>query len=224
MDALLRRRQMMLAGETPPAPLPYTPVEYIETDGTAYIDTGINGNDPRSCELKYMVKTLQGQCVLGVGSGSENTNLYYLVYVNSSGYPGFGHRYFYTNSSATVSADSPFDAKCAMKNGSQSMGVKRSGDSSFQTLSKTQSNTITTGKTMYLFAAHNPSDDGPWQACPSGSRIYYCKIYSTNSYSTLVFDGIPCVYNGEYGLWDRVTDTFFGNAAGSGAFSGPQIS
>jgi hypothetical protein len=52
MDALLRRRAMM-AGGTPPAPLPYTPVEYIETDGTAYINTGIKGDVPFSSELIF---------------------------------------------------------------------------------------------------------------------------------------------------------------------------
>ncbi len=205
--------------------LPYTPVDYIETDGVAYINTGINGNDPRSCEIKYM--TSNGQyfhCPLGVGDGNENTNLYCPLYISGSGYPGFGHRYFYSNSSAQITANSPFIAKCAMKVSSQSFAVKRAGDADFITLSKTQSGNLQTGKTMFLFAAHKPSTDGPYNNSPSGSRLYYCKIYSTNTYTNLVFDGIPCVYNGEYGLWDRVSDTFFGNAAGSGAFTGPQIS
>ena len=211
---------MMASGATP---LPYTPVEYIETDGVSYIDTGINGNDPRSCELKYMVKTLSNQCVLGVGDG-ESTSLYNIVYVNANGQPGFGHRYYYTNANVTVSVESPFEVKSAMKNGSQSIGVKRATDASFQTISKTQSNTITTNKSMYLFASRNLNDDGANRLCTSGSRLYYCKIYSTNNYTTLVFDGVPCYYNGEYGLWDRVSNSFKGNANSNGAFTGPSIS
>jgi len=229
MDALLRRRQMMLAGGTPPAPLPYTPVEYIETDGNAYIDTGIKGNDPRSCELKFMAGTVgsASQCILGTGGNSENASLYMLSFISSSGYYGFAHNYFYSNSASGsgygITANSSFEAKCAMKKSSQVAQLKREGDSSFTSYSKTQSSTLTTGKSMYLFACNN-ADTSVVSKCSSGSRLYYCKIYSTNNYTNLVFDGIPCVYNGEYGLWDRVTDTFFGNAAGSGAFSGPQIS
>jgi len=204
--------------------LPYTPVAYIETDGDAYIDSGIKGNDPRSCELKYRPASIQGQCVLGVGNGSENTSLYYLAYVSSSGYCGFGHRYFYTSADLTVTAGTVYEAKTKMKNGSQQTSIKREGDSGFTSLSKTQSATITTGVNLFLFAAHNPNTNLPYQACPNGSRLYYCKIYSDNSYTTLVFDGVPCYYNGEYGLWDRVSDSFFGNANSTGAFTGPSIS
>ena len=59
MDALLRRRQMMLAGGTPPAPLPYTPVEYIVTDGNCYIlpGGGFAATPPKSCEMKVKMPT-----------------------------------------------------------------------------------------------------------------------------------------------------------------------
>ena len=54
MDALLRRRAMIGAGGGPTPPLPYTPVEYIETDGVAYIDTGITGVPSKSAEIKVL--------------------------------------------------------------------------------------------------------------------------------------------------------------------------
>ena len=207
-------------------PLPYTPIEYIETDGDAYIDTGINGNDPRSCSLKFSIGSSGMQCILGTGSGTENTSLYALAYINSTNYFGFGHNYYYANISSSgylITAGSPFEAKVAMKNGSQVAQLKREGDSSFESYSKTQSATLTTNKHMYLFALNN-NNTGVHGKCSSGSRLYYCKIYSDNSYSTLVFDGIPCVYNGEYGLWDKKTNTFFGAVPGSGTFTGPLIS
>ena len=209
-------------------PLPYTPVEYIEADGSAYINTGIKGNDPRSCHLKFSLGSVgtSSRCIIGTGSATENTSLYVLGYVNTSGYFGFGHNYFYANSASSdylITAGSPFEAKVAMKNGAQSAQLKQAGASSFVTYSKTQSATLTTNKSMYLFAANN-GDSTTFGLCPSGSKLYFCKIYSDNSYTTLVFDGIPCVYNGEYGLWDKVSNTFFGNAAASGAFTGPSIS
>lgn len=223
MDALLRRRQMMLAGGTPPAPLPYTPVEYIETDGSAYINTGVNGNDPRSCEIKFLVGAVSGagQCILGTETGAENTSLYAMAYIGGSGNLGIGHRYYYNNPDFPVTAQTVFELKCAMKNASQVLQRKLSGESSFTSYSKTQSSTITTSRPMYLFAGNN-ANTSIVHPCSSGSRVYYCKIYTNFSYSTLAFDGIPCYYNGAYGLWDRVSDSFFGNA-GSGAFTGPSI-
>ena len=203
--------------------LPYTQVAYIETDGDAYIDTGINGNDPRSVELKYMPVTTSMQCIIGVGNGNENTDLYYPVALNNSGKGMIGHRYFYA-SDFVVTVNVPIEAKCSMKRNSQVLQVKNTGDLNYTTLSKTQSSDLQTGKTMFLFAAHNPTDDGTFNECPSGSRLYYCKIYSTDSYTNLVFDGVPCLYNGEYGMWDRVSDSFFGNANSTGAFSGPSNS
>ena len=214
-------------GSGPSPSLPYTPVEYIETDGNAYINTGIKGNDPRSCHFKFSVGSIgSSRCILGTGSGTEDSSLYVLGYVNTSGYFGFCHTYFYANSASNgylITPGSPFEAKVAMKNASQVAQLKKEGDSSFESYSKTQSATLTTNKSMYLFAANN-GDSTTFGLCPSGSKLYFCKIYSDNSYTTLVFDGIPCVYNGEYGLWDKVSNTFFGNAAASGAFTGPSIS
>lgn len=206
--------------------IPYTPVAYIETDGDAYIDSGIKGNDPRSCELKFMAGSVgtTSQCVLGCETTGENTSLYVLVYISSTGNAGFGHRYFYTDASLAITGGVFFEAKTKMKNGSQQISIKRDGDSSFTSLSKTQSATITTGANMFIFAGHNPSTDAAVHKCHNGSRLYYCKIYSDNSYTTLVFDGIPCYYNGAYGLWDRVSNSFFGAVPGSGTFTGPSIS
>ena len=76
---------------------------------------------------------------------------------------------------------------------------------------------------MYLFAGNN-ANTSVVDKCSQASRLYYCKIYSDDSYTTLVFDGVPCYYNGEYGLWDRVSDSFKGNINSSGAFTGPSIS
>ena len=205
------------------AGLPYTPVEYIETDGYAYINTGIKGNDPRSCELKFMVGSVgaASQCVLGTGSNTEDTNLYMLSFINANGKYGFSHRYFYVNSNFQLSASSLFEAKCAMKKSSQVVQLKMDGESSFTSFSKTQSATLTTNRNMYLFVS-NQADTQVSHRCSEGSRLYYCKIYSTNNYTNLVFDGVPCYYNGTYGLWDKVTNAFFGSA-NYGVFSGPSV-
>ena len=222
MDTLLRRRSMMVGGGSP---LPYTPVEYIQTDGNAYINTGIYGNDGRSVELKFLPTQATYHVVIGAGN-SEGSGMFIMLFISGSGLAGFAHYYGYTTGAPSVvnsiTNETPFVAKSAMKKGSQSISVKQDGESSFTTLSKTQNTGISTNKQMYLFATN--VNDTAQAKCLNGERIYYCKIYSDSNYTNLAFDGIPCVYNGEYGLWDNVSDSFFGNAAASGAFSGPSNS
>lgn len=229
MDALLRRRQMMLAGGTPPAPLPYTPVDYIETDGVAFINTGILGNDPRSAEIKFLPASKAYQVILGTTNAVDgNAKTYLLFYMTSAGLLGFAHYYNYgsgaPNIENSINNATPFVAKVAFKKSSQVLQVKQEGESSFTSFSKTQSATVTTGNPMYLFANYKESIHGAESNCKTGSRIYYCKIYSDNTYTNLVRDLVPCLYQGEYGMWDNVTNSFFGNAASSGAFSGPSNS
>lgn len=65
---------------------------------------------------------------------------------------------------------------------------------------------------MYLFARNiaNSTVD-----LYSKMRLYSCKIYDNG---VLVRDYIPFRYNNEVGLWDRVSNTFYGNS-GSGVFT-----
>ena len=205
----------------------YTQVDYIQTDGTAFIDTGITGNDPRSVEMKFTPAGTSNalQVLLGTTTGSEDTSLYCPAYITTGGAVGIGHRYYFISGAPSISDSitngTPVVMKAAYAQGTQALEVKQQGESSFTTFSKTNNDNLQTWNPMYLFAAYNPSSDGAVRNCLSGTRIHYCKIYSGTGYSDLIFDGIPVLYNNEYGLWDKVTNTFFGNIAGSGAFTGP---
>lgn len=203
-------------------------VDYIETDGVAYINTEILGNDNRSAEIKFLPTLKAGQIILGTTNGQDgNAKTYVLFQIGSSGTLFFSHYYVYQSSSPSIENSinnaTPFVAKVAFKRSSQVLQVKQEGESSFTSFSKTNSSTVTTGNPMYLFANYRESEQGATTHCNTGSRVYYCKIYSDNTYTTLVRDYVPCIYQGEYGLWDNVSDSFFGNAAGSGAFTGPSI-
>ena len=213
------------SGGSPTPPLPYTPVDYIATDGTAYINTGIIGADPGSMEIRCVVKR-RGDYILATSEGAENANNFTMLYIsNNADVVGFGHYYFYSGGFPSVQDSiengTPFIARCAMKQGAQSMSVKMDGASDYTTASKTQNTAVSTGREMYLFGSNTGSN--PILAA-SGTRVYYCKIYGDDSFSTLVRDFVPCIYQGQYGMWDKVSDTFFGNAAASGAFSGPSNS
>lgn len=207
--------------------VPYTPVDYIQTDGVAYIDTGVLGNDPKSVELKFTPAGTSNnlQVVLGTTNGSENADTFMPVYLTTGGALGIGHYYFYSSGGLSVmdsiNNHTPAIVKAAYKKSSQKLQVKQEGEPDFTSFSKTQSNEIASNAPMSLFAAHSPSNAAGVRKCISGTRLYYCKIYSNENFTDLIFDAVPCLYNGEYGLWDKVTNSFFGNVAESGAFSGP---
>lgn len=219
------------------APLPYTPVSYIETDGDAYIDTGITGVPIKSAEIKVLAADGSDYTLLGSrGSSTDGEakkfQMFRVVRFTSTSPEsyklGYGYYYSATSSSLTtditnsVSDGTPFLAKGSFKSGAQSVSVKEEGDTTFKTHSTTYTKSITSSLSMYLFALNDNGTVGT--KAPSGTKLYYCKIYSDENYSTLIFNGIPCYYNGEYGLWDKVSNTFFGAVSNSGTFTGPQIS
>lgn len=223
MDALLRRRQMMLAGGTPPAPLPYTPVEYIETDGTAYIDTGISGSIPRSFEMRITPMPVSSEYYFAGVRVSASSRMYPLLISSSktAGYAFNSSAWNPTSIATSIDNRSPMDVRTHIRSGSQQIGIKQAGDSSYTNFSKTATGSFTTTLKIFLFTANN--NGSPLTSC-AGVRLHSVKIYVDSTYTTCYFDGQPCIYNGEYGLWDRISNTFFGNAAVSGAFTGPSNS
>ena len=205
------------------AGLPYTPLNYIETDGVAYIDTKIKGNVPKSFRFKVMpVAPSSGNAYyFGCRKDTGNTRFVPLI-VTSGKKAGFGYGsgvYISTiDISASIDNQTPMDVQCVLKASPQSFGVKQAGESSYTTMSGTSSGTQTTNRNMLIFGYDYAGTSV--SHCPSGVKWYECKVYSSSNYTNLVFDGVPCYYNGEYGLWDKISDTFFGNAASSGAFTG----
>lgn len=210
--------------------LPYTPLEYIETDGVAYISTGIIGTPPRSCEIKaYLPSTTPLTntkfgvlCAYTVASSYNTRNFALFNYYG--GTASFSFYYNYGPADGTPSLAwsienaSPFVVKTTLKRGAQTISIKQDNSESWVSLSKAQTGNVSSTYLLVLFNGYqNSSYSIP---APSGTRIYYCKIYSDDTYTTLVRDYVPCIYNGEYGLWDKVSDSFFGNSAGSGAFTG----
>lgn len=204
--------------------LPYTPLNYIETDGTAYIDTTIVSLPPKSSEIKVLMGS-DTTCGLIGGytnnsASSKNNRNYALVLYYSGKHVGFTHCYNYVPSDGipsvnySVTNSVPFVVKSIVAWNNQSISVLQENSPSWTTFSKKQRDTVSTTYSLLILSVHNG------HVAPSGTRLYYCKIYSDVSYGTLIFDGIPVLYNGEYGLWDRVTNSFFGNSASTGAFTG----
>ena len=108
-----------------------------------------------------------------------------------------------------------------IKKGTQHVNIKQENSDSWTTVTKSNNNTVSSTYQFCILGAYR--NGGYEDFAPDGTRLYYCKIYSDNTYGGLVFDGVPCYYNGQYGLWDKVSGTFKANS-GSGTFSGPSNS
>lgn len=225
MDALLRRRQMMLAGGTPPSPSGPIPVDYIETDGVAYINTGIKGNAPMSSKIQVVpVAHASGNnYVCGARKDSGNTRLVFLVIASGkTAGPGYANGLYSTDVDVSASIDNGtlMMVQTALKAGDQDFYVKQAGESSYTSKSHAATGTITTGRDIFVLALNN---QGNASVSASGTKVKTVQLFSDFSFSNLVFDAYACYYNGEYGMWDNISNSFFGNAAGSGEFTGPSI-
>jgi hypothetical protein len=225
---------MMLAGGTPPAPLPYTPVEYIVTDGNSYILPGKAATPPRSAEIKVQLADNSKNCsFLGgwmKGSGSDSKMFALARYLNTTKTVAFAYYNVFGASDGMPSVEysidntKPFIVKSSLKKGAQSISVKQENSDSWTTVSKTDNNTVSSTYGLAIFGYYSNAQSTYGAFPPSGSRLYYCKIYDDETYTNLVFDGVPCLYNGEYGLWDKVSDSFKGSADSGHPFSGPSNS
>ena len=206
--------------------LTYTPIEYLESTGTQWIDTGYIPDDSTNFDIGYMytegVATGVGQVLFG---SREET----------SGSPGFLLSSFSPNASAVLnSASVPRNGYVRLGDGyNQATYSLAQSAYVFNTLKcdsygyvflngNSVYNVPLTRNTpprisLYMFALHTNTDIKDY----AKGRIYYLKLYDNNTlvrHFIPVLDptGTPCMY-------DNVTGQFFYNQ-GTGQFiAGPVL-
>lgn len=178
-------------------------------NGSGYIDTGIDAaNSNITIQARYSFDTMP-------------TGYWYLIraYVNES---TNSTRILYSKDALTLCCLNSTPSSSLSRSQTRYTGVVYTDElkpaSSTSFLYKTNGVSTTkarvsgeqiTDRNILLFS-NSASDTGVI------AKIYYLKIYDGN---TLVRDFIPYVSDdGEYGLYDNVTNQFFGNA-GDGTFS-----
>ena len=203
-------------GGTPLIPIP---VDYIETDGSAYIDTGVTSTFPLSCDFEALfvgAGTMLGSRVANSGARSQLAITY-----NKRLDFGAGTAYYNgVDISASIDNATEVFVKAAIIRASQQsyVSAKQSGESSY-TAKYASDFPAASGTSLPLFLFANNHGGVAANIQPSGTRLYYCKIYMDATLTTPVFDGSPCLYGDKYGLWDSVSDSFFGAVSGSGVFT-----
>ena len=186
----------------------YNELEYIETTGTQYIDTGYKTTSNTSIEMRCSPTNVSSQSVGGFFYASDrSTGVESYVWDGVITISYNGIKYLI---SEQVNAGDIFD----IMQFSDRVFVYRENDKkkiinsySVQTLGLSNSN-------LTLFKLLRESFTG-------AVKLYSCKIYEGSS---IVRDYVPAEKNGVIGLYDKITNTMYENA-GTGSFiSGPELS
>ena len=165
-------------------PLDYQEVEYIESSGTQYIDTGVPVNDNNSFDITFArVSNTTGIYLLSQGNVS--------LRLQSPGFYWFTKNY---NFSGSAPIDTFVNIKCGY-NYCRLDGTDLSGTTDSDTVS---------GNTVWLFAKNTNESF-------SSAKVKNLKIYNPNN--ILVRDLIPCYRkdNNTVGMYDIINNKFYIN-------------
>lgn len=186
-------------------PSGYTELEYIQSSGTQYIDTGFKPNQDTRVVTKFDMTQTDTAWRKLWGSGSGSYDLDFALWNDGTTKL---QSYYGTKTNNTVPITSMSLNVDANKN-----IWKYSGETI--TFDK---NNFTCVYSMYVFNVNK--DDHP-EYLPGMMKLYLFKIYDND---VLVRDFIPCKNpSGTVGLYDSVNNQFYQNA-GSGTFiAGPEI-
>lgn len=195
-----------IAGPVPVnLPEGYTQVEYIQSSGTQYIDTGFkpSGGTVVSCKVVFPAKAAPAW--LFGSRVSNNSQAYGFVTVQN---------YYRSDYNSTVGK------QINLVKSEPFVLLKNGGDTYIDgsEVASVPSGVFQSTNNLFVFANNN---NGSLQGNCSAA-LYYMKIYDGE---TLVRDYIPCRSpDGEVGPYDRIGSQFYGNA-GSGTFTaGPEVS
>lgn len=179
-------------------PIGYTRLEYIQSSGLEYIDTGVAAKTGISSKIEFSYNKVPSDAsMLGARSG----NRFYLVHYYGSFTIGYGE-YYTTGVKAT--AGTKYSIESALLINEQSMYIN--GE---EAIFKGLSNSLDLEFSLYLFA----SNYGGTAIYNSSARCYSCKIYDSG---VLVRDFVPCIDpSGVYGMYDVVGRQFYTSKSGS---------
>ena len=182
----------------------YTQLEYIESTGTQYIDTGfLFTQNVGKVDIGFSGFSSDGAIVASYDGSvrspiiTRSSSKFYFQIGNSTNNP--------------ITADSNYhDVSFEANNGSAT--VKFDGENKLNI----SYSSIVCSASSGLFCNHRTDgSDGYYEK--ASAKLYYAKYYNG---STLSRDFIPCKRNSDsaIGLYDLVSDTFFENA-GTGTFT-----
>ena len=185
----------------------YQPIEYLQSNGNQYIDTGVYFTQPNT-KLIIQFETTR---LAGDLCGCEQPHAF--VVVLNNGYIWHSKSLSNGNVQIAIQTNTVYTLELEQKNGVFYRTLN--GD----TTTTNNPTVVSPGKSFYLFA--DGTGNGNVRDPSNGLKIYHAKIYENDvllRYFIPVLDplGTPCMY-------DKVTQQFYYNA-GAGQFTaGPTL-
>lgn len=192
----------------------YTPLEYIESTGTQYINTGYKPNTDSRIEIgAYTTDTEHNKILFGsrnnTGADSSTKGFYCWFDPQTVEHPSvcFGSTGITRTSLGVTSSELHH---VMLKNGEFAI------DDKSYSLTK---NSFIDGPELMLFAVNTAGtiDDRKFYG-----RVYYARLYTSDA---LVHDYVPARRNSddEIGLYDLVNSVFYANAGTGDFVAGPEV-
>lgn len=188
-------------------PSGYTRLEYIESTGAQYIDTGyhLNSNNEK-IEMKFRyTESFSEKTLIGTQDSAYSTATRYSINIyQNTLYVGASHNV------AKLGVTVGTDYECTIIANGSNGSVAENGGSSKNFAIRGE---LDHADNILIFCGDIAGTPNLNQA--AAARLYYCKIYDNG---VLVRDFIPCKNaSGVAGLWDDVNSQFYQNA-GTGSF------
>ena len=187
-------------------PSGYTQLEYIESTGTQYIDTGFIPNQDTKVDIKFTMKDTSGKAIYGSRIAYDNSTYSAMLQGNSA-----GSSFQYNNVAL---------ANTITYQNNQSYNIVQDKNKLY--INGTLKNTFTYGNftcpsNLYLFAV-NQNGTIPFYG---KIAVNYCNIWNND---VLIRHFVPCKNSSDVvGMYDTVNNVFYENA-GTGTFTaGPNI-
>lgn len=186
------RRRLMMSFEKK-----YTPVKYLESTGSQYIDLGIKGNQDSRIDLKIQPTNVQARtAIFGYFGGNKNSYYLYSSIPNKLFQVGYKN---YSNSNVAINT--------IIYNISNEKNIFNINEYEYSLPSITEN--FETGSNLLLFNISG----GNYTGLPM--KLYSFKLYNNTD---LIRDYIPVIdSSGRPCLYDKVEDKFYYNE-GSGEF------
>ncbi len=182
-------------------PTGYTQLEYIESTGTQYFDTGVYPSDTLNYDIEFEIKSETPAEIFGASRGA---GVEYQLNRYSGGYVCTGSYAYYIAISLNA-------YQRAILNGTEYKIYSKSALLNSSTVDRTGAENI--NLSIFMFAGNRYGVAGEF----SETKMYSCKFYDGN---VLVRNFIPAKRESDnvVGMYDVVEDKFYTNA-GSGTFT-----
>lgn len=182
-------------------PSGYTQVDYIQSSGSQYIDTGFKPNNNTRVVMDAELVSMKGNFGLFGARVSANSNNYALAWIGS----------YFRSDYNTV-----YTQKWEVSQTTRRIYDKNKETTVIDGVSQSYTNATFQVPVNLVLLANNQNGSITWFA---SAKLYSCKIYDNGN---LIRDYVPCKSENDVaGLYDIVNGIFYENA-GTGTFSAGQ--